>query len=472
MDHIGRRGSRDVPVSRRAAALRASARRLGAEHAEHLRRVAAVVDECVTAARSCARPASGSRPSDLELVHTLAADELTMVLGVSRAEAERLAGLAHQLVRVLPDTLAALEQGRIDLSRARVIADATGVLDIRTARAVEALVLPQAGEAAWSGPSPRAWRERVERAVVRADVDAARRRRERAVQARAVRAWADRNGMGVLQVTAGLADIALADRVITDLALARPAQDSAGAPSTMDQRRVDALIDLLRRVGTGAEPPRLPVRREREVGVVLHADTLFRDGPAADDPGVVLGLGAPAPLDPRGAGGSARAEIAEGASIRVLLTDGAGHLMRCVRLPGVAGRSWTREGLTAAVRAALPTLPPLVTERYEPTLAIAEHVRVLHPRCTAYDCARASRRCDLDHDQPWPRGPTSVENLAPRCRRHHEHKTSRLVTTRLHPDGSLVTTSLLGVRVSTAPQPLPGFGRGEGYAGAAYGGSL
>src|SRR3954447_19310627 len=75
-------------------------------------------------------------------------------------------------------------------------------------------------------------------------------------------------------------------------------------------------------------------------------------------------------------------------------------------------------------------------------------------------------RCDLDHDTPWPRGPTAVDNLQPRCPRHHEQKTRRLVRTRLHPGGTVDHQVLCGPTVRTAPELLPGHGPGEGYARA------
>jgi hypothetical protein len=88
----------------------------------------------------------------------------------------------------------------------------------------------------------------------------------------------------------------------------------------------------------------------------------------------------------------------------------------------------------------------------------------VHPRCTSYDCARLASRCDLDHDESWPRGPTCVRNLCPRCRRHHELKTRGLLRTRLHPDGSVTTTTLLGTSITTRPEPPPGYGPGQAYA--------
>ena len=108
-------------------------------------------------------------------------------------------------------------------------------------------------------------------------------------------------------------------------------------------------------------------------------------------------------------------------------------------------------------------LPALRCETYAPTVAITEHVRARNPRCTAYDCPTRAHRCDLDHDVPWPRGPTAVDNLAPRHRRHHELKTRGLIATRLHHDGSVEHRMLTGLTVTTRPEPLPGYAPGEGY---------
>ena len=150
--------------------------------------------------------------------------------------------------------------------------------------------------------------------------------------------------------------------------------------------------------------------------------------------------------------------------VNVLLVDTAGTLQRVVRLPRTPVGGWTRQLLDEAVTARLATLEPLSCETYAPTVAIREHVRARNPRCTGYDCPRRARRCDLDHDTPWPRGPTEATNLGPRCRRQHEIKTRGLVRTRLHPDGSVDTTMLTGLVVTTRPEPLPGHAPGEGHA--------
>jgi hypothetical protein len=101
--------------------------------------------------------------------------------------------------------------------------------------------------------------------------------------------------------------------------------------------------------------------------------------------------------------------------------------------------------------------------RLTPTVAIAEHVRARNPHCGAYDCARVAARTDLDHNQPWPRGPTDANNLSPRCRRHHQLKTRGLLSTTLESDGTLHTRMLTGLTITTRPEPLPGHAPGEGY---------
>jgi hypothetical protein len=146
-----------------------------------------------------------------------AVDTVMCALGVGKNEAARLVNLADRLT-VLREVWDAWSAGVLDGSRVRVLANATEVLDDATARAVAREVLAWAGDGPWQGPAPRAWRTRVEEAVVAADAQAAERRRAAAAAARRVRSWDEGDGSGVLALHAGAADIALADQVITDLA--------------------------------------------------------------------------------------------------------------------------------------------------------------------------------------------------------------------------------------------------------------
>ncbi|MGZ4631421.1 MAG: DUF222 domain-containing protein [Actinomycetes bacterium] len=446
--------------------IRDDQRLIAAAQARQLHRLASLAAACEREARRelAVGPSVPGQPCDEAVIASTAAGEVAVALGVSSWQAHELVELATRLARVLPDTLRAVEAGRLDLSRARLLAQETAVLDDAGARTVQAQLLSAAGTAPWDGPSPRAWRARVQRAVVRADPAAARRRREQALADRAVRAFPNGDGTGDLRARGMWEDVQMTEQVIRDLAQSGPSFGSDGQRLSIDQRCADAFFDVFQRIRDGSGLPAPSVRREREIGVVLHVDTLVGDGPAADDPGEVRGLGAPAPLDVWTARELARAEIARGSATCVLLTDTHGSLLRLIRLAAAPSGGWSREALVTAARAALRHQPPLQTDRYEPTVAIAEHVRARNPRCTSYDCPRSAHRADLDHDEPWPRGPTDVRNLHPKCRRHHELKTRGLVRTTLHPAGSVTSTLLSGVQVTTRPEPLPGHAPGEGYA--------
>ncbi|MGZ4616418.1 MAG: DUF222 domain-containing protein [Actinomycetes bacterium] len=475
-----------VPPSRAArltTAIREQTRTILAVEAQRLCLLAELASEIEAEARlELARgPRVSGQPDDADVVASAVVAEIQVVLGVSAWEAARQHEVAHRLVTVLPDTLTALADGRIDLKRAQVLVDLTHPLSVPATRQVERLVLPTLGDAPWEAPAPRNWRRRVERAVTLVDADAARRRRIQARADRDVRTWPGADGTGYLLAHGPRETIELAAHVLRDLAGGMPAESPDGTRRTLAQRTFDAFADTVGRLARGDAPPTAAGSRERELGLVLHADTLFCDGPAARDPGEQRGLGAPTPIDPVSAREMTRAHISAGNATQVLLVDREGVLQRLVRLPRPptrslvdGGRGWTRASLTEAVRGALSAEDldalargaPLPSQRcggYSPTAAIVDHVRAVHATCTSYDCGRAARRCDLDHDEPWPRGPTSTYNLSPRCRRDHEHKTRGLTRTRLHADGAITSRMLTGLVVTTRPEPLPGFGLGEAY---------
>ena len=445
---------------------------IAAGEADRLALVAQLADEVTAeAVAELARlPRVPGAPPDEEVIASAVDGEVQAVLGIGAGPAARMTNLARRLSSVLPAMLAALRDGRLDLIRVRVLAEATEGLTDTDAQEVADQMLGECGQAPWDGLSPRSWRDRTARTVARVDADAARRLRKQEYEARAVRSRPTIGGMAELSVSADAADIAMAEQVLTDLAGARPSTDADGGYVTMDQRRVDAFVDLFAGVRDGSDLPSVSVRRVRELGLVLHADTFFGDGPAAGDPGEVRGLTGQVVLDPETAREHAEAMLypagtaGRSGAVNVLLADWAGSLHRAVRLPHAPAGGWTRQLLEIAVRSQLRDLPPLRCDGYVPTVAIAEHVRARNPRCTGYDCPRRAHRCDLDHDVPWPRGPTDADNLGPRCRRQHEIKTRALVKTRLHRDGTLGTLMLTGLVVTTRPEPLPGHAPGEGYA--------
>ena len=58
-----------------------------------------------------------------------------------------------------------------------------------------------------------------------------------------------------------------------------------------------------------------------------------------------------------------------------------------------------------------------------PSRRLAEAIMIRAGSCRFPTCTVPAERCDLDHHQPWPHGPTSASNLDPLCRRHHRGKT-------------------------------------------------
>ena len=62
--------------------------------------------------------------------------------------------------------------------------------------------------------------------------------------------------------------------------------------------------------------------------------------------------------------------------------------------------------------------------------------------------------CDLDHRQPWAHGgPTTIDNLAPLCRHHHQIRHHSGWTHRPLPNGDHIWTSRLGHTYTTSGLP-------------------
>ncbi|MBK5307396.1 MAG: hypothetical protein JJD92_11975 [Frankiaceae bacterium] len=88
------------------------------------------------------------------------------------------------------------------------------------------------------------------------------------------------------------------------------------------------------------------------------------------------------------------------------------------------------------------------TGAYRPTERQKRLLRARAPRCEWPGCGRRASRavaagCDLDHDRPWPFGPTCACNLGPLCRRHHRIKQLGWIKHR-RADGSIRWTSPTG----------------------------
>ncbi|WP_162605932.1 DUF222 domain-containing protein [Jiangella aurantiaca] len=171
-----------------------------------------------------------------------AGDEISLALRWTPGRATGRVALAVELLEDLPDTFAALEAGRIDADKARLIADRTRCLpdpDLR--RRVETAVLPDAQTRTRS-----ALDQRLRHEVIAADPAGADQRRRLAADRRYLgrpepASPGGEDGMATLTVC-GPAEDVTALWVATDAA-ARHAHAS-GDDRTLDQLRFDLLTGL------------------------------------------------------------------------------------------------------------------------------------------------------------------------------------------------------------------------------------
>jgi hypothetical protein len=96
--------------------------------------------------------------------------------------------------------------------------------------------------------------------------------------------------------------------------------------------------------------------------------------------------------------------------------------------------------------------PPPETAGYRPSAPLDRFVRARDRRCRFPGCRARPMRCDLDHNLPWPAGPTSHDNLCCLCRHHHRlaHQAPGWRLRRL-PDGGLAWTTPGGQTLITHP---------------------
>jgi Domain of unknown function (DUF222) len=343
------------------------------------------------------------RPDRRDLVISeFTADEIAPLLRITHNAAQARLYLAVQLTTRLPGTLAALNQGDIDLYKARILTELTTVLDDQQATAVETQVLPHAAE-----QTPGQLRAATQRAVLRIDPHGAEQRHQQRVQDRAV--ILDPRDDGTAELTAVNLDAADAVAAYQRLdAYARAMSPHDGR--TMDQRRADALIDLI--LGRTSAHPSTVVA---QVQVTVAASTLLS---LDDHPGELASYG---PITAH----AARIIAADGTWRRILTDPTSGTVLD-------VGRS-----------------------TYRPPTALADHIRTRDRTCRFPGCRHPARRCDIDHGIPYPKGPTSACNLCCLCRHHHRMKHHGNWTVDHGPDGTITWTSPTGRTYTTTPEPIP-----------------
>lgn len=294
------------------------------------------------------------------------------VTGLSEGQVQHRLSQADTVSDQSPTTWAAFQQGRLDWARVREIAHTIAQLHrAESSHRLDRLVVGYA--AAHTLAELRVW---LARFVRRVEADLAVERAEAERERRHVEIRVDDDSMSTLyaRVPSHLA-AAVKDRLHREARKPVAADDTR----TMAQREADLLIAWL------LDSDAAEAAVDANIAVTIDADVLAGAGP-----------------------GFAESSDGTWAVPAQWVTEAAAN----------GGTFWHRI-LTDQVGDDI--LAHEYIGRFAPDiLDIA--LRYLHRVCQAPGCMVPAERCDTDHREPWPSGPTRADNLGPLCRRHHTYK--------------------------------------------------
>jgi hypothetical protein len=377
--------------------------------------------------------------------------EVGAALRLSPQTAWKRTRVAADLRGRLPDTLAALTAGDIGYWQAAHLADTLRGLPDDVAEAVQARVLPQAVE-----QTVAETRREVARAVAAADPAGAQDRHDRAVRQRSIERSPQPEAMDGWWVTMPAPAGQAAWEALTRSAKRRQARirRERGIDPGLDALRVDVLVDAI----LGADRADRAAKDGADAGDDLNG----ADGP--EPPGAGLGgwpltRAVSVPPVPR-----CRCGGAQTAAVVVDLPTLLGLAERPGELPGygpvppglarelAADRDWVRWVVDPMTRRLLDR----GAQTYRPGDRLRRFLAAAYGRCGFPGCNRRADGCDTDHRVTFRRGGrTTVVNLGPLCRSHHNAKTHgrwRLTLDTTH--GCLVWTSPLGKTYRKSIDPI------------------
>lgn len=376
-----------------------------------------------------ARSADLGRPTPRGWIEAdeLVAMEVSTATGLGQQDVGVRLGLALARTPGAAALRSRLQQGGVSLYRACTIFREIAALPPECgAGVVESVLRPKDG----APPSPALFRQRLTRACLAADREAAARRRS-ARRRRGAHAQLDSDGLGTLTVVND------ADKIIAAMeradTVARAAR-AAGDPRDLDSLRADVITDTLMfgwPCSDGVPESSAEGRRDGG-GVADGRGPAFADGDGDDgerdggrhDSGRHGGAGPSAAWFTRlGRRPAAQVTLLLPFTTAIGLTDAPCELVGHGWLSPEHARqvmlnddsTWRRLAVDADTGSALH----LETRAYRPTAAMRAHVEAVDGTCRAPGCTVPAARCDLDHDIPWQHGPTAVANLTSKHRPHH-----------------------------------------------------
>ncbi|MEO8828027.1 HNH endonuclease signature motif containing protein [Lapillicoccus sp.] len=381
-------------------------------------------------------------------------DEVMLATGLPESEVRRRVALAVDDDGHGSVVRAALAAGEVSLYRATAIHQQTRRLDSNVARAISARLLTPAPDG--SVRSHRWFSQALRRQVIRHTPNRPDARAEAIATRRAYAFLNEDDGSGdgaataTLTVTGETSRVTAAMDRVTRLAT-RLRGD--GDCRTLEQLRSDISIDLIldgwaRPATSGIATGSGESRTAGVAGIHGHQELALFDrlyanagSASAADLGPTTFVGAPPP-----------AHVTVVVSLASLL--GVDDAPADIPGWGAITASQARQAATAygSVWRRLVTDPvtgaasDLSTRRYRPTRAMADLVAALDGTCRAPGCTVTATACYIDHNRPWPHGPTAIENLSAKHRRHHNHKTRGTWTCVADVHGTMTWTTAAGRR--------------------------
>jgi hypothetical protein len=379
-------------------------------------------------------------------------EELAVELVVTRAKAGHLLADAADLTSRLPRTLAALAAGLVDEARAGVIAFYTRCLSPADAALADEILSAAA-------PDLRVEQLAAKAAALelRLNPEGAKDRREHAKRNHQ-RVETRREASGNASLAGRELDNArvLASNAHID-AVARQLR-AAGMPGSLDELRTLAFCDLTAGLdpfaclaapadadspadpadpgyGPTSSPgcPPGPAPLPALVNLLIPAGTLLGWSTA---PAQAAGWGMLDADDARTVVQTAAASPRTRWCVTLVNPDGTAAAHACATGPrprlldDLEPQPPPRQ-LAALIRRLNVTFTAVAhdsgeqaqaEEHYRPSRRLRHLVRTRSATCDAPGCDSPAAGTDLDHTVPWPAGPTSQGNLAPRCRTHHRAK--------------------------------------------------
>ncbi|MFG2247400.1 DUF222 domain-containing protein [Spirillospora sp. NPDC048823] len=355
-------------------------------------------------------------------------EEIAAALTVTGNTAATLVHLAQQLTGPLADTGAALETGRIDMAKARVICDTTDSLPDQITQHVQTAALDKAPT-----QTTGQLRRRIKRIVHRLAPEAAEERKQQAVRQRRLELWDTATGTTDL----ALCDLAPEDAhgIFNKITAAAHGLKKDGDTRPLHLIRADLATQLLH--GTD-----LPAATRTLLTQTTHRQTRHRAAGNHQGPKTSRAPQHRTANEPATADTGLRTGTAAGDATPTTTPDhdpGLPEVLAMVHRRLTHLRDRTRPAdMPAAVNRAVHQLNDrLAPQRdtlcqadaarhgrpgHRPPDNLRREIQERHATCVYPTCNQPSHRCDLDHTVPWRPGITCRCNLAPFCRRHHRLK--------------------------------------------------